>query len=198
MDYQNYASINNNKNARNTLQSIIRDNNIIDTFRYLNGTIQQYTWRRLTPLQQARLDFFLTSNNLSSKIRKSTIDSCYKSDHSIIDLEIIFEDVAHGKGLWKFNNSLLKDIDYLNCINTLIENIKLQYCIPIYNIENIENIHNSTIQFVINDQLFLETLLMEIRGKTISFSSYKAKQNKNHKSNLIKKIDIQCTSKIIN
>ena len=31
---------------------------------------------------------------------------------------------------------------------------------------------------------------MEIRGKTISFSSYKAKQNKNHESNLIKKIDI--------
>ena len=72
----------------------------------------------------------------------------------------------------------------------MIENIKLQYCIPIYNIENIENIHNSTIQFVINDQLFLETLLMEIRGKTISFSSYKTKQNKNHESNLTKKIDI--------
>ena len=29
--------------------------------------------------------------------------------------------------------------------------------------------------FFINDQLFLETLLMEIRGETISYSSHKAK-----------------------
>jgi len=41
LDYHNYTSINNNKNARKTLQSIIRDNNITDTFRYLNGTSQQ-------------------------------------------------------------------------------------------------------------------------------------------------------------
>ena len=33
---------------------------------------------------------------------------------------------------------------------------------------------------MIDDQLFLETLLMEIRGKTISYSSYKKKvQNRN-------------------
>jgi len=30
--------------------------------------------------------------------------------------------------------------------------------------------------FTINDQLFLEVLLMEIRGKTISYSSYLKKE----------------------
>ena len=71
----------------------------------------------------------------------------------------------------------------------MIENVKQQYCIPIYNFENIEHIDNNNIQFVINGQLFLETLLMEIRGKTISFSSYKSKLNKNRESNLIQEID---------
>ena len=33
------------------------------------------------------------------------------------------------------------------------------------------------LRFSINDQLFLDTLLMEIRGQTISYSSYNKKQN---------------------
>ena len=37
--------------------------------------------------------------------------------------------------------------------------------------QNIQDIDNSDLQFKINDQLFFETLLMEIRGKTISYSS---------------------------
>ena len=32
--------------------------------------------------------------------------------------------------------------------------------------------HDSDIQYTFNDQLFLETLLMEIRVKTTSFASY--------------------------
>ena len=42
----------------------------------------------------------------------------------------------------------------------------------IYNFENIHEVSNDDLHFTINSQLFLETLLMEIRGKTISYSSY--------------------------
>ena len=38
------------------------------------------------------------------------------------------------------------------------------------------NIANDEIQFNINDQLFLETLLMMIRGYTIKYSSEKKKK----------------------
>ena len=37
--------------------------------------------------------------------------------------------------------------------------------------DQINNITDDQIQFVINYQLFLETLLMELRAKSISFSS---------------------------
>ena len=46
-------------------------------------------------------------------------------------------------------------------------------------------IRNKDIQFTINDQLFLDTLLMEIRGKTISYASYKAKHKRNYGTKLI-------------
>ena len=42
---------------------------------------------------------------------------------------------------------------------------------------NLHNIPESDLQLSINDQLFLDTLLMEIRGETISYSSHKKKQN---------------------
>ena len=60
---------------------------------------------------------------------------------------------------------------------TIFYNIKKQYALIIYREDSVDEIHDSEIQFTINDQLFLETLLMEIRGKTISFASYLRKNN---------------------
>lgn len=40
---------------------------------------------------------------------------------------------------------------------------------------NIETVSEDNIQFTINDQQFFEILLLEIRGKTISYSSFQKK-----------------------
>lgn len=42
---------------------------------------------------------------------------------------------------------------------------------------------------MINDQLFLDTLLMEIRGESISYASLKNKQRNNRESVLMKQIE---------
>ena len=78
------------------------------------------------------------------------------------------DNFKHGKSLWKHNNSLLRDPEYLQTIGSKILDIKTQYSLPIYTLENLEYIPDAEIQVLINDQLFLETLLMEIRGKSIS------------------------------
>ena len=104
------------------------------------------------------------------------VESSYRSDHSMVILNISFNNFKHGKGLWKHNNSHLNDKYYLNTINNKIEEIKTQYALPVYNLNNIEHISNDNLQFIIDDQLFLETLLMEIRGKSISYSSFKKKR----------------------
>ena len=66
---------------------------------------------------------------------------------------------------------------------------KTQYALPVYDIEHIQDIPDNQIQFKINDQLFLETLLMELRGKSISYSSFKKKEAEKKENDLIKSID---------
>ncbi len=67
--------------------------------------------------------------------------------------------------------SLLSDKEYIQTIKTLIIDIKRQYAALVYNINEIQNIKDSEIVFQISDSLFFDTLLMEIRGKSISFST---------------------------
>ena len=176
LDYFNYKHVNNIK-ARASILKIIDENNLFDACRELHPSTKRYTWRRRNPLKQARLDFFLLTENLISTVKQTQIETGYRSDHSFITLVLAMDNFKHGKSLWKHNNSLLRDLEYLQTIRSKILDIKTKYSLPIYNLENLEYIPNDEIQFLINDQLFLETLLMEIRGKSISYSSYKKKNN---------------------
>ena len=60
------------------------------------------------------------------------------------------------------NNSLLKNLEYVKLIKERISQIKQQYIIEEQSV-NI-NIPNEDIIINIDDQLFYETLLFEIRG----------------------------------
>ena len=189
LDYFNYKCVNNIKSQKKLLE-IKGLYNLIDPFRELNPDTKKFTWRRKNPLKMARLDFFLISENLLSSVNNCTIIPSYRSDHSIVILKLTFNPFKKGKPLWKHNNSLLQDIDYLNIIKNKITEVKEQYALPVYNTENINNIPNNEIQFIINDQLFLETLLMEIRGQSISYSSFKKKESEKLEKQLMEEIQI--------
>ena len=186
LDYHNYKNINNKKSHEKILE--IKDTyNLCDPFREMYPSLRRYTWRKKSPLKQARLDYFLISETLLPSINKSFIESSYRSDHSMITLDISFIHFEKGRPLWKHNNSLLQD--YIKTINDKIDEIKTQYALPVYDIEHIQDIPDNQIQFTINDQLFLETLLMELRGKSISYSSFKKKEAEKREKDLIKSID---------
>ena len=170
IDYYNYTNINNEK-ARQKVLEIIDNKSVIDPFHELYLDKKRYTWRKKSPLKQSRLDFFLISDDLLPSLKDSNIETSYRTDHSIITLNLVFNDFKGGKGLWKFNNSLLYDKEYLDMVKNKILEVKTQYLAPQNDYDDVSQIPNSEILFYINDQLFLETLLMEIRGKTISFSS---------------------------
>ena len=174
LDYFNYKTIN-NKKSHDTILQIKENYCLVDPFREAYPSLRRYTWRKKSPIKQARLDYFLISQDLLASVNKSSIEGSYRSDHSMIILDISFVQFQKGKPLWKHNNSLLNDKDYIEIINNKIDEVKKQYALPVYNMDQINNIPDDQIQFVINDQLFLETLLMELRGKSISFSSYKKK-----------------------
>jgi hypothetical protein len=132
----------------------------------------------------ARLDFFLITENILSNLKNCKVEPSYRSDHSMIILELEFNPFIRGKGLWKFNNSLLYDIDYINMVKEKKLDVKNQYSALVYNFDEMDNVSNEDIHFTINSQLLLETLLMEICGNTITYSSYKKRENEKQEKKL--------------
>ena len=160
----------------------MEDMKLVDYFRILNPDSKCFTWRRKNPTRQARLDYFLTSENLGNIIDTIKVKPGYRSDHSTVILELKFNKFEKGKGLWKFSNQLLKDKKYVDLVKETIQ-VKSQYANILYVEDNIKDISNATIDLTVSDSLFLETLLMEVRGKTISFASYKKRKETNFKMN---------------
>ena len=96
---------------------MIKENNLFDTFKELHLTLKRYTWRRKNPLKQSRLDFFLVTESIVNSVKKSKIETGYKSDHSMVILILAMDNFEHGRLLWKHNNSLLTGTEYLKIIN---------------------------------------------------------------------------------
>ena len=101
MDTYNYVHVNNPK-ARETVLNIKEDFNLTDPFRELNESEKLNTWRKPSPLKQARLAFFLTSENFMPSVRNVDIlsTSSYRSDHSTVVLSFHINEFVKGKGLW--------------------------------------------------------------------------------------------------
>ena len=192
IDSTNYIHIN-NKNARKAVLEMKEYVNLVDPWRLQNPTLRRYTLRQPTPLKQSRLDFFLISEELTTFLSSSNIVPGCRTDHSLISLDLDLSTIKRGKGFWKFNNSLLKDSKYVKCIKDKILDVKRQYAATPYKMDNVEQIPACELELIINDQLFLEVLLMEIRGETIRFTKERNKNNKQRENNLEK--DIQSLEK---
>jgi exonuclease III len=80
-DYYNYLHINNPK-VREKVLELIDYFNLIDVCREFHPDVNKYTWRKPTPLKQARLDFFLASESLLPDVLNCNILTSYRSDHS--------------------------------------------------------------------------------------------------------------------
>ena len=181
MDYEkdnlNYRH-KNNPNAQKHIQEIMINLNLIDIWREKHENQRRYTW--IGPHnKQGRLDYFLISTDLAQYIEAADIGIRYKSDHNPISVLFKFVQQERGRGNWKFNNNLLGDVEYVNLIKSCITETVNQYKTNYLDQENIEP---QLIQFSINDQLFWETLKLMIRGKTISYATYKKRtQNEREK-----------------
>lgn len=187
LDYQNYRH-NNNTKAQEKVIEMAGELELVDIWREINPETLRYTWRRPNPPQQARLDFFLISECLLSFIKEVDIHYGYRSDHSQISFKLELKKEDRKNNFWKFNSTLLKDKNYLNEINTVIKTIKEQYAALVYQREIITTIPAEDLQLMISDQLFLDTLIMEIRKKSMEYSSKKKKDNLKEEKDLEEEI----------
>ena len=179
LDTMNYLHKNNQK-AQEKVHNMMSELDLIDIFRELYPDKRRFSWRGPNK-KQARLDYFLTTSDFQPIISECDIGVAYRSDHSPVSLTLQFNASERGKGTWKFNNALLYDKDYINIVKTCIGE-----CIDQYKTTQSEIFEE--IQFSISDQLFWETLKMMIRGRTISYSSYKKKERCRREEDLESKL----------
>jgi hypothetical protein len=115
-------------------------------------------------------------------VENCTIKPGYRSDYSVVVIELKFDPFGKGCGLWKLNNILLTDKDYVMKIKELIQSVSTQY---LYDVGG----YNFRCNNDIDESLFLEVLMMEIRGATISYSAYKKKEKDRIEKQLLDEIE---------
>ena len=87
------------------------------------------------------------------------------------------------------NFSLLRNKNYLELINKIIQEEKVKYALPVYNMNYVTG-SNETIEFTIPSNLFLETLFLRIRGESIKFAIHLKKNNYLQEKQLLKDISL--------
>ena len=116
--------------------------------------------------------FFLIAKNLSRDVKNSEIYCPVSPDHNAIYILLSWTSKRpRGPGLWKFNNTLLDDMQYVSMV-----------C----------DAHAHTCSYyshVTDKRLFSELMKMEIRSATICFSKSKAKCITNREQELRRRID---------
>ena len=154
------GTTNNNKSAM-WLRTHMANIGLIDIWISLKEDQPGYTWRKMSPKPTfSRLDYFLISEAGLQFIKNIQLQYGFKTDHSIVQIIFNPNTSQKGPGYWKFNNTLLRNIDYVNGINTLIE-IEL------------ENSKDRT------PKEQWELLKLAIRGSTIQFALRKKKSDNN-------------------
>ena len=179
LDTSGYRTLNNPK-ARDTVLELIAEHDLVDPWRESYPTLRRYTWRRRVQsgVQQGRLDFFLVSQDLYSQMYKTRISPGYRTDHSLVILELVQSKQERGKGFWKFNAALLRDRDYVFMVKETIKDVLELYLKPGYRIED-ENA-----EFNIDDQLLFEALKLEIRGRTVAYCAKEKRERQDMEQKL--------------
>lgn len=160
-------------NSRNRIRDIMSAYDLIDIWRRKNPNIYRFTWHsNSNPPVQCRLDYFLVSFNLLTQIDECTISHGFKTDHSSVSLQVTTVEEARGRGFWKFNTSLLQDIDYVNMIKNCISEVLT------------DNGNQD-----MNPNLLWDFLKCQIRSRTIEYSALNSRKRKMHEVNLLKRLD---------
>ena len=147
--------------------------NLIDIWRIRNPDKTRYTWRGQTRngIVSTRLDYWLISVHMIYDLVETDIHPSIKTDHSMISLSFeIKNSLKKGRGFWKFNSDLLKETEYVHTIKALIADLKTKHA------------------DVTNKAFLWDFIKCEIRGATISFSSFRSKQRKQQKLFLINQL----------
>ena len=94
---------------RNGIISMMEELDLIDIFRKLKPHTKSFSYESKFLKVKSRLDYFLIAKHLTQHVHNVETKTATTPDHKAIKLTLKLSQVTRGPGLWKFNNSLLKD-----------------------------------------------------------------------------------------
>ena len=146
---------------------------LIDIQRVKHPKLRKYSYESKTLKVKSRIDFFLVAKHLEQYVKKCEIYSSVEPYHKAIYISLSWSNpTPRGPGLWKFNNSLLNDEEYVNKIRETYAYTCVYYSDSV------------------SKRLFWEMLKMEIRAATISFSKSKAKSTYRREMEIRRQLDV--------
>ena len=149
------------------ITTFLEELNIIDAWRQLNPSTQDYTYFSARHSSYSRIDFFFISPALLKYNAQVTILPMLLSDHSPISFSLQnFSETIRCKR-WRFNTTLLQNKDFL-----------------IHITESLKEFLHLNGQSSVNPHILWEVTKCHIRGVCTSFSSYLSKKRRETLENL--------------
>ena len=143
---------------RNLLMTTMDMFDLIDIQRVRHPKLRKFTYESKAIRMKSRIDYFLLAKNLTKNVKKTDVFPSIAPDHNAIYISMSLScESPRGPGLWKFNNTLLNDEEY---------------------VERVRETYLNTVKYyrqVTSKGLLWELIKMEIRNATISYTKYKAK-----------------------
>jgi len=149
-----------NRKCRKRVVEWMEEKNLLDIWRIKNPNSRKYTWTsNHKPPIKCRLDFILISESLAVNYKNCDIVPGFKSDHNCVTLNLENKTSQRGRGLWKFNSSLLQDEKFKEEI-----------------IKSIESLAQDNREA--EDILLWDTMKCCLRGNCIGYAISKSKKEK--------------------
>ena len=160
-------------NYRNLILTTMDAFDLVDIQRLRHPRLRKYSYESKVLKLKSRIDFFLVAKNLTQHVKKSEIYPSIGPDHRAIYISLSWTtEKSRGPGLWKFNNTLLKDEHYVSKIRETYSRTRAFY----------SNLTDA--------RLLWEMLKMETRAATIAYSKKKAKATTNRELEIRRQLEI--------
>lgn len=145
---------------------------LVDIQRVRHPKLFKFTYESKSLKMKSRLDFFLVAKTLTRSVKKTEIYPSIAPDHSAIYISLSWSSkTPRGPGIWKFNNTLLNDEQYVAMIQNTYTETQNKY------------------RYLADKRLFWEMMKMEIRNVTISYTKHKAKLTYHREKEIKRQLD---------
>lgn len=119
-------TVHTNDVAVQNLEKVISSLNLCDIWRYRNPDKFVFSRKQLREgeLKQSRIDYFLIKRSLISMVQNVRYNDSSLSDHGFVEMRMNLDDVEKGPGVWILNNLHLHNEEYVEKVNSIIEEEK--------------------------------------------------------------------------